>query len=465
METQNELMNLLGGIDSEDCGFLEDFSHILFYRVILLIIDFLNPADKLIQPNYFVSCNLIYIFKFLCIEHNYFFQFHIVKSLSYACTQGSYPFFKFNINEEENRTNKDAEKTLPNLKVHDKYEIYNIKFYDFFLFLLTKIILISDWENNNSNNFHPNPFLFDLFSSILDLLIEIIQGSKPELLSILFDNIDEKIVDILGKDFEAEKYKKNESFEVFIKNVVKIVFEEKYDLKLINEIKNCLMHYFTSILEEKNCNETMKKFIKKYINVNNIYAHIIKIMKIYFLNKQKPIKFEKIKNQIADLIPNKDIIHKAGRATHIKRNSFISPISRPRIPAFPKSMRKNNKDILESSSSNMALINTIIDANKDLKNQLLALNLQKDKQENEHFKKIFSNEKNVSKYSLKEVRTFKEEINNNNSIALELQISKITFGKKLYDFFRKQFYEDPNFLETLEFKLINSFYKFIKIKT
>ena len=73
----------------------------------------------------------------------------------------------------------------------------------------------------------------------------------------------------------------------------------------------------------------------------------------------------------------------------------------------------------------------------------------------------------ISKYSLKETRSLKEEINNNNnnSLALELKISKLIFGKKLYDFFRKQFYEDPNFVETLEFKLTNSFYKFIKIVT
>ena len=466
METQNELMNLLGGIDSEECGFLEDFSQILFYRVILLIIDFLNPADKLIQSNYFVSCNLIYIFKFLCIEHNYFFQFHIVKSLSYAYTPNNLPFFKFGINEEENTVNEDSHTRLIDLKVQEKYEIYNIKFYDFFLFLLTKIILISDWENCNSNNFHPNPFLFDLFSSILDLLIEIIQGSKPELLSILFDNIDEKIVDILGENFEAEKYKKNESFEVFIKNVVKILFEEKYDLNLINEIKNCLMHYFTSILEEKNCNETMKKFIKKYLNINNIYTHIIKILKLYFLNKQKPKNFEKIKYQINSLIPNKNKLYKAGGEPRVKRNSLISPISRPRMPTSPKSRKRKQKIYLESSSSNVALLNTIIDTNKDLRNQLLALNLQKDKHENAHFKNILANEGELSKYSLKEARTLKDEINNNNnSLALELQISKLTFGKKLYDFFRRQFYEDPNFVETLEFKLTNSFYKFIKIIT
>ena len=118
------------------------------------------------------------------------------------------------------------------------------------------------------------------------------------------------------------------------------MFEEKYDSKLINEIKNCLMHYFTSILEEKNCNETMKKFIKKYLNINNIYTHIIKIMKLYFLNNQKPKKFEKIKKQIASLIPNKNSFYKSGGVPRMKRNSLITPISRPRIPTSLKPIKK-----------------------------------------------------------------------------------------------------------------------------
>ena len=82
------------------------------------------------------------------------------------------------------------------------------------------------------------------------------------------------------------------------------------------------MHYITSILEEKNCNETMRKYIKKHLNINNIYAHIIKVMKLYFLNRQNPKKFEKIKKRIAGLIPKQIFIFNKGKPPTKERNSF-----------------------------------------------------------------------------------------------------------------------------------------------
>ena len=471
METQNEIINILGGLDSEDCGFLEEFSQILLCRITLLIMDFLNPADKLFQTNYFVTCNLINIFKYLCIEHNYFFQFHLVKSLSYNSCRTNFSFFKFNIVEEDNNLfiNKETE-IIDNIKIINQKEVYNIKFYDFFLFLLTKIILISNWENNGNNNFNPNPFLYDLFSSILDLLTEIIQGSKPELLSILFDNIDQKILDILGKGFDPEKFKKTESFEIFTKSIINILFEEKYDLKLIFEIKNIIMHYITSILEEKNCNETMRKYIKKHLNINNIYAHIIKVMKLYFLNKQNPKKFDKIKKQIAGLIPKKIFILNKGKPPRKQRNSVVGLESRPKInPELTKTLKMIN--IPEHSSSKVNLISTMIDINKDLKKHLASSKFQKNLEENKHFLNILPIRDNSEDNPIKGTKTIKEVKNNNNnknknnSFALELKISKLTFGKKLYDYFKKQFYEDPKFVESMEFQLINSFYRFIKIIT
>ena len=46
VETQNEITNLLGGEDNEDPSFLEEFSQILFYRIILLII--VNVPNRLL---------------------------------------------------------------------------------------------------------------------------------------------------------------------------------------------------------------------------------------------------------------------------------------------------------------------------------------------------------------------------------------------------------------------------------
>ena len=204
VETQNEIMNLLGGRDSEECGFLDEFSQILFYRIILLLFDYLNPPDKIIQSNYYISCNLLYIFRFLCVNNNYFFQLHLVKSLSYTYTENPFSFFKFNIDEFSEPLKEKKESEEANSNKEKKTILYNVKFYDFFLFLLTKIILISNWDKSNDIN-KPSPFFYDLFTSVLDLLAEIIQESKPELLSILFDNIDDKFLEMIGSGVVIEK--------------------------------------------------------------------------------------------------------------------------------------------------------------------------------------------------------------------------------------------------------------------
>ena len=95
IEIQNDIKNILGGAENEDLGFLKEFGNILFYRIILLFIDFLNPPDKLDQSNYFISCNLIFLFKYLCKEHNNYFPRFFIRSLSYSYIQNTTSFFSF----------------------------------------------------------------------------------------------------------------------------------------------------------------------------------------------------------------------------------------------------------------------------------------------------------------------------------------------------------------------------------
>jgi hypothetical protein len=126
----------------------------------LLFIDYLNPPDKLLQSNYFVSCNLIYIFKNLCVQHNNYFQRHLVKSLSYYYIENNPSFFHFSGNEDidysksfndDYSINSSGNSSMMESNNQPEYKC-NIPFYDFFLYLLIKIILISNWENNGKNN-------------------------------------------------------------------------------------------------------------------------------------------------------------------------------------------------------------------------------------------------------------------------------------------------------------------------
>jgi len=475
LEIQNDIMNLLGGKDIDDePGFLKDFSNMLFCRIILLFIDYLNPPDKLHQSNYFVSCNLIYIFKNLCEQHNNYFQRHLVKSLSYFYIQNNPSFFQFNGNEDidysksfnddfsihssGNSSIKDSEK-------ESKYKC-NIPFYDFFLYLLIKIILISNWENNNKKNYqYQNPYLYDLFTSILELLTGVIQGSEHELLSTLCINIEEG-VEIIGENVNFEKHKKVDSFEFFIKNIKNILFQEKYNLELINKLRINIIHYITALLEEKYCNEIMKKYIKKYININDIYKIICIIMKSYYLNKERPNKFKRIKRPIVGLFSSSRLSEfKPKKVTLQRKHSNVSPILRPRMKKINNKFQKKPKYSLDgSTSSNIKLLNNSTYNNMSFDKKLSILNLEKNKFD--LFKRILvKDEMKVNRDSKILIKKNKTEINENKDkdTMLELKISNFIFGKKLYLYFKKQFYETIEFTETWQFKLSNSFYRYIKI--
>ena len=362
IEIQNDIKNILGGADNDDLGFLKEFGNILYYRIILLVIDFLNPPDKLYQSNYFISCNLIYLFKYLCKEHNNYFQRFFIKSLSYSYINNSISFFSFKKKDDsEISYSEGMNSSVESINTVNDLE-FNINFYDFFLYILTKIILISNWENNYKNDFHhQNPFLYDLFSSILELLTEIIQGCEPDVLAFLCVNLEEGVKEAIENGKDLEKYKNIDSFEFFIKNIKNILLNEKYNSKFINEIKSNIIHFITSILEEKNCNEIMKKNIKKYININSVFKIISIIMKSYYLNeensKSKTNNFEEIKNNLNDLKKVNDKQNEINKSkTAYKRvQSFYNPIFRPKMNNVKKKFRYKFS-IDGDTSSNIRLV-------------------------------------------------------------------------------------------------------------
>jgi len=507
-EIQNDIINILGGKESENPGFLKDFNNNLYSRIILLIINYLNPPDNLIQTSYFISCNLIHIFKMLCEEHNIFFQKHFIKSLSYSYIEDNSIYFKFSKNKEydsstfSNNSSK-LSGTIFDDDLRNNNSEFTILFYDFFLFLLIKIILISNWDYKN-NYLKKNPFLYDLFISILDLLNEIIQGTDYELMSSFYIDLNERMMEIIkakedneNYDYD-EKFRKADSFEFFIKNIKSILFEEKNNYKFINEIRINLIHFITSILEEKNCNSVMKKYIKKYVDINNIYKIIGIVMKSYYLNKEKPKNFEKIQKSMNLMSSTKFIEAENNYEAPLteRRNSNYNPIFRAKMNILNNNNKSHNNNTLNTvddnsiSTSNIKLMNSTI-IHKTLRKKMTLLNLDNriefklfktisttvdennetitnnrstSVKENDKSNSInYNNNKEINKSKIKKYKTETKESNLNESIPMEFKIANLIFGKKLYNYFKNQFYENLEFTETLEFKLSNSFYRYIKI--
>ena len=317
-ETQATLINLIGGNDTDtsDLGFMNEFSQYLFKKVILLFIELFNPPDKLFDINYVYSFLLIKIFKFLCEEHNNFFQCRLIKTLTYDYYE-EIPMYYKEVSLEDNEDNMKNNIKIGVIESRYNYieirksKSQSVKFFDFFLHVILKIMLISEWQKLDSieeSKRQQNTYLYDIFAAILEMLNEIIQGSRPEFLnhlgnSILKSETNDLEQYLLGENLsnnragiEYRVIEKVDSFQYFVKTVTEFIFSDRNTLELLYKIKNDLMQFFITILEEKNCNEEIQKFIIKYLNINRVFSTISSILKNYYvmeLPKEENNKFRK----------------------------------------------------------------------------------------------------------------------------------------------------------------------------
>ena len=428
-ETQQDVIELLGGNDTENLGFMISFKEELINRIILLFIEFLNPCDKLISLNYIYAYNLIKVFKFLCEEHNNFFQGHLIRSVSFDYFLSVPILFKSlkqensnnnnNNNSIENNNNNlsNEQSSLTKNKINNDEKSFlgeknSIKFFDFFLHILNKIILVSKWSDlNNEDINNQNEYLYDLFSAILELEIEIIQGNKPEYL--IHIGYPEKNIDdssessekkenesgnLLEKNLLFENEEENKfTFQIFVEEVIDLIFNDNVSLELIFQIRNQLMQFFTAILEEKNCNEEVQKFLIKNLNIHKVFNSISSILKCYYIDNSN---YEN------------------------ENNKFT-----------------NNNNIILSTAINIDEINV---DNNNLINNINLLNQQTEEKTGKTM--IFNSHKRLQL-----------------DFSNLTKIKKVHFNHKVYSYFKHEYFHNNEFSNSNEFQLANIFYKYIKL--
>ena len=442
-KTQAEIINLLIGPSSENenLGFILNYSQHLMKRIILLFIDIFNPKDKYYNDNYIYAISLIKIYKFLCVEHNNFFQIRLIKTLNYQY-KNIIPFFHKEYKKIKEYNIQFCTNILDNYELNMKNEkrlkVKNVKFFDFFLFVLIKITLISGWSSmrNYVNQNNDNRNIYDLFSSIIGMLNEIIQGNKEEYLSSLGnpflneeDNYssDDEIEDdnesnylsnlrinylyAKKKDTKIEKLEKimfrkkiqqklriqRDPFTCFLKEMIKFIFIDNNQSQILYLLRNDMMQFFTSILEEKNCNEEVQKLIIKYINIHKVFYSISSIMKNYLL--------------------------------------YNAPLESLPENCFPIKIEKN------------------IDSNQiTIENYLTQkYNTIMIDKENEN---INDNEENKNK---------DEQNINNKNLNINILKEKLIFDHRLLNYYYENYYSNKDFFTSNEFQLTNAFYKYIKL--
>lgn len=240
----------------------------------LMSILFSKKSNILICLNkdldYLICFNIIKVFKYLCEEHNPEFQeiffsklnvdyLHISNKDNNNCT----PLANTDILQKTiNTLNNYNENLLGNYYDNSNITNKSISFYDFLLCILSKIILISEWDNylnklkyklcNYSSSLidinHKLDFInqnvyanyyYDLFYCICELCIEMVQGTSAKNFKQFLDNPHSGII-----------------LDKFISDIKVLLLSKSYYTieynKVLVEMQLNLINIVLSFVEEKN---------------------------------------------------------------------------------------------------------------------------------------------------------------------------------------------------------------------
>ena len=304
-DTQNDIISLIGKKEKDDIGFISNLCNLLYDNILKMFIDDFNLDFVTFKATQIEIYSINKILKYLCEEHNNYFQQIILCNLEYSFTKFSE--CKMTSTHKSSISSRNSSKTSNESDTEE-----TMSFFNFLVNALDKILIITQ----NVHNKRHIGFLFDIVYSIIELLVEIIQGNKKE---------------ILSKSKEDEI--KNNMSLFSLQNFVSIVSDILLDDSLIEghafRTRLLLISFFIAILEEKT-NEEVQKIIMKFLSINKVMASIGFTMKNYFykITKDDPQYKEYYSNYNEKQIYHKEFIFDHTVYSFFKYHYFHSEISK-----------------------------------------------------------------------------------------------------------------------------------------
>ena len=231
-----------------------------FDNLLSCIFNQYNPTSLELSDEYYKTCHIIQIFKYLCEAHNQNFQGRLMNEINFDIGQNN-----------------------------------KLNFYDMMLFVLDKIIIISSWEQLKADD-DVQDYFYALFTCLVELLIEIIRGSDANNFKNFFEEEKKEGGLEIKKEQESNpllknkkennsenyKYEKGKALKVFLHNIRKIMFENTSQSEIIFSVRKNLMDFILSFMEEVNCPSKIKSLIMSYYSPSMIIKSICTALKIYY---------------------------------------------------------------------------------------------------------------------------------------------------------------------------------------
>ena len=276
IKNQNNDINIRSSFKKKQIEEIYFMANDCFDNLLACIFSQYNPTSLELSDEYYKSCHIIQIFKYLCEAHNQNFQKRLMNEIN----------FSIGFNEQLN-------------------------FYDMMLFVLDKIITISSWEQSKGDD-EVQDYFFALFTCLIELLIEIIRGSDASNFNNFIkeeNHLKDKEINIINiqnsknnrkqKNSNAYKYEKGKALKDFLHNIKKIMFENTSQSEILFSVRKSLMDFILSFMEEYNCPYKIKTLIMSYYSPSIIIKSICSALKVYYLKHE--LKYTNLNDVFSDI--------------------------------------------------------------------------------------------------------------------------------------------------------------------
>jgi hypothetical protein len=214
---------------------------IFCYNLVGIFYNYSNPTITIFNQNYYDAINMIKIFKYLCEEHNQYFQAIFFKELK----------FEYYIMENY---------------YFNKEKIDKIGTFSLMLRILEKIFIVSKWEKINFTSIDDDySYFYDIFFVIIEFLVEMIQGTSSDNLK----SFEEK------NDFE--------NLNIFLSRMKALLMNNQHNSKVLYSIHKEIGKLVSAFIEERNTPVRVIHLISLVISPSIILDIIITTMKKLYL--------------------------------------------------------------------------------------------------------------------------------------------------------------------------------------
>eukprot|EP00340_Litonotus_pictus_P005897 CAMPEP_0170525064 /NCGR_PEP_ID=MMETSP0209-20121228/10521_1 /TAXON_ID=665100 ORGANISM="Litonotus pictus, Strain P1" /NCGR_SAMPLE_ID=MMETSP0209 /ASSEMBLY_ACC=CAM_ASM_000301 /LENGTH=1170 /DNA_ID=CAMNT_0010814107 /DNA_START=170 /DNA_END=3679 /DNA_ORIENTATION=+ len=368
--------------------FLENFLSLIFSNS--------NPTNTPDRNDYFQAMTIIKIFKYLCEEHNQFFQTVFFSYLNFQYTKVS--------DNNYNYGSIDSTESAENY--------CSINLFDYMMCILSKIVVLTNWTKAKYDSEDKElAYYFDIYFVVVELLIEIIQGTTKSNLETLLKinnsyttdkkNTQQNTTHPNGLNQTMNYTNLNINKDTINYTTTQMSFDNNYLLSCLQELKSLLFYDKTNSVIIYNARLAAINFILAFLEEPNTPINVINnISHVYTPN----LVFESM-----------SIIMKK---LYIRLNNKFGTIIHNPNKVDPEQEEKKPKKKVNTGSFYMS-------------------EEQKKKEEEMH---LNQDEKGIN----------------------ESQHNLLIFNNKIASFYEYHFFDNPNFAqENPEFELCNRLYHYV----